>query len=80
MSELPTLACKTRSGGQLNIERRNYENGFVLVNPNKEAGECALGESFYDVSVADWDHPPRRVDRVEIGARDAAFLINVVRN
>ena len=67
LEDLPKLDC-----GGVAVYRRNYENGFVLVNPGRQTAACDLGAKFFDVSGPG---EASAVARVEIGARDAAFLM-----
>lgn len=58
-----------------NVYRRDFTNGFVLVNPSATAATCTLGSPAYDVVNKTGGAPTLRTT-VTVGARDAALLMH----
>ena len=59
--------------GQAGLYRRDFKNGFVLVNASASPVTYNLDKSYYKLDVAG---NPTLVQSVTIGARDAAFLFH----
>jgi len=66
VAELRTIPC-----GADKVYQREFEHGYVWVNPSDRAVTCAVESGFYDVSA----ERPATAASVKIGARDAAFLL-----
>jgi hypothetical protein len=74
LAELKRLDC-----GGVEVYRRDFENGVVLVNSGSQPGVCEPGGSWLDVAGTGVNQAPPVVSRVNIGPRDAAFLMKGVR-
>ena len=56
------------------LYRRDFQNGFVVVNPSGSTVTYSLGGTFYD-TVHEVNGDPSPVSSVAIGPYDAAFLL-----
>jgi hypothetical protein len=74
LEELPKLDC-----GSAAVHRRDFENGFVLVNTGPRPAICELGGPWFNVTETAVNQTPPVVSRVEIAPRDAAFLMKGAR-
>jgi hypothetical protein len=74
LGDLPVKNC-----GSVKVYRRNFENGFVLVNSSQQNAVCDLGGEYYDLLQKDSTGQPTTVNRVSVAASDARFLMKGVR-
>ena len=58
------------------VYRRDFAGGAVLVNPTQRRIRCELNGTYLDVTVARGGQASPRVNSVEIGPADAAFVLN----
>jgi hypothetical protein len=59
----------------LELYRRNFENGIILVNPSAGSITYQLNGTYYDVMQKDVNGDPKSVTSVTIPSGDAAFLL-----
>jgi hypothetical protein len=71
ITDLPRQSCRTPDGQAVSPYRRDFENGFVLVNNSKQTAVCELSSTFYDIVGQ------QRVARVTVPSADSAFLFGL---
>ncbi|HEY6167330.1 MAG TPA: hypothetical protein VI454_04780 [Verrucomicrobiae bacterium] len=76
LAELQTQPA-TRAGETrpVQIYRREFANGLVIVNPTRDKLRCDLKGDFYDAVNNDAQGKPGFVKVIELGPADAAFLL-----
>ena len=57
------------------LYRRDFANGFVVVNAGSSSATYSLGGTYYDAVNKDSSGNPKAVTSVTIAAHDAAFLL-----